>query len=130
MATAEVKLPVWYARKQRYAVEEAASRLQESRSNYRAGQAELVFHAKDQYLIAKTSERLLALYESGIIPQASLSLESAMAGYEVGTVDFLTLVNNLMAILNFERQYFQELAKHEQALALLEPLVARVLAQP
>jgi outer membrane protein, heavy metal efflux system len=130
MATAEVKLPVWYARKQRYAVEEAASRLQESRSNYRAGQAELMFHAKDQYLIAKTSERLLALYESGIIPQASLSLESAMAGYEVGTVDFLTLVNNLMSILNFERQYFQELAKHEQALARLEPLVARVLAQP
>jgi hypothetical protein len=34
-----------------------------------------------------------------------------------------------MSILNFERQYFQELAKHEQALARLEPLVARVLAQ-
>jgi outer membrane protein, heavy metal efflux system len=130
MATAEVKLPVWFARKQRYAVEEADSRLQESRQNYRAGQAELLFHAKDQYLIAKTSERLLALYETGIIPQASLSLESATAGYEVGTVDFLTLINNVMSILNFEKQYYEELARHEQALARLEPLVARPLAQP
>jgi cobalt-zinc-cadmium efflux system outer membrane protein len=130
MAAAEVKLPVWYGRKQRYGVEEATSRLQESRQNYRAGQQDVLFRAKDEYLIAKTSERLLALYESGIIPQASLSLESALAGYEVGTVDFLTLINNLMSILTFERQYYEELARHEQALARLEPLVAKPLAQP
>ena len=80
--------------------------------------------------MARTSERLLVLYESGIIPQAALSLESALAGYEVGSVDFLTLISNLTTLLNFEMQFYEELAKHEQALANLEPLVATPLTQP
>jgi outer membrane protein, heavy metal efflux system len=130
MATAEVKIPLYFWRKQRYAVEEAVSRLRESRENYGETRQELIFTANDQYLIAKTSERVLSLYESGVIPQSSLSLESAMAGYEVGSVDFLTLINNLQTLLNFQMQYYEELAKHEQALARLEPLVGRQLTQP
>jgi outer membrane protein TolC len=130
MTTVEVKLPLYFWRKQRYGVEEAAARFEESRQNYQSTRQELLFLAKDQYLVAKTSERLLALYEAGIIPQAALSLESALAGYEVGSVDFLTLINNLMTLLNFEMQYYEELAKHEQALARLEPLVARQLTLP
>lgn len=127
MAAVEVKLPLYFWRKQRYGVEEAAARLRESRESYQATRQESLFMAKDQYLVAKTSGRLLALFESGIIPQAALSLESAVAGYEVGSVDFLTLINNLTTLLNFEMQYYEELAKHEQALARLEPLVARTL---
>lgn len=130
MATAEVKVPLYFWRKQRYGVEEAVARSEESRQNYQATKQDLLFTAKDQYLIAKTSERVLALYESGIIPQAALSLESAMAGYEVGSVDFLTLVNNWVTLFNFEMQFYEELAKHEQALAQLEPVVARPLTRP
>ncbi|HJT70849.1 MAG TPA: TolC family protein [Terriglobales bacterium] len=130
MATAEVKIPLYFWRKQRYGVEEAVSRLHEAREDYRETRQELVFTANDQYLVAKTSARVLALYEAGVIPQSSLSLESAMAGYEVGNVDFLTLINNLQTLLNFQMQYYEELAKHEQALARLEPLVGRQLTQP
>jgi len=130
MAVAEVKIPLYFWRKQRYGVEEAVARFEESRQEYQATRQDLLFAAREQYLIARTSERLLELYESGIIPQSSLSLESALAGYEVGTVDFLTLINNLMTLLSFEMQYYEEIAKHEQALARLEPLVAMELTQP
>lgn len=130
MATAEVKLPVYFWRKQRLAVEEAAARFQEARQSYASARQELVFMIKDLYLTASTSERLLALYQSGIIPQASLSLESAVAGYEVGSVDFLTLMSNFMSLLTYEMQYYEELAKHEQALARLEALLARPLTRP
>ncbi|MGH9785038.1 MAG: TolC family protein, partial [Terriglobia bacterium] len=130
MATAEVKLPVYFWRKQRLGVEEAAARFQEARQSYVSARQELVFMVKDLYLTARTSERLLALYQSGIIPQASLSLESALAGYEVGGVDFLTLLNNFMSLLTYEMQYYEELAKHEQALARLEALLAMPLTRP
>lgn len=130
MAVAEVKIPLYFWRKQRYGVEEAVARFEESRQEYQATRQDLLFAAREQYLIARTSERLLELYESGLIPQSSLSLESALAGYEVGTVDFLTLINNLMTLLSFEMQYYEEIAKHEQALARLEPLVAMELTQP
>lgn len=129
MAVAEVKLPVYFWRKQRYAVEEAAARLREARQNVESTEQELIFAAKDQYLIAKTSERLLSLYEAGVIPQSALALESTLAAYEVGTVDFLSLMNSVSTLLSFEMQYYEELAKHEQALARLEPLISRTLTQ-
>lgn len=129
MAAAEVKLPVFFWRKQRFGAEEAAARLSESRENYQAAQQEMFLEAKDQYFKIRSSERLLDLYRSGIIPQASLALESAVAGYEVGSVDFLTLLNSQAAVLTYEMQYYEELAKHEQALARLEPLVARELTK-
>ena len=130
MATAEIKLPVYFSRKQRLGVEEADARLQEARQNYQATRQDLIFAAKDKYFTAMTSEKLLALFQSGIIPQSSTALESALSGYEVGTVDFLTLLNNAITLLNYEMQYYQELAKHEQALAELEPLVGVELTSP
>ena len=123
MATAEIKLPVYFGRKQRLGVEEAEARFQEARENYKAAHQDVVFAAKDKYFTAMTSEKLLALFQSGIIPQSSTALESALSGYEVGNVDFLTLLNNAITLLNYEMQYYQELTKHEQALAELEPLV-------
>jgi outer membrane protein TolC len=123
MATAEINLPIYSGRKQRLGVEEAQARFQEARENYQATRQDLVFAAKDKYFTAMTSEKLLALYQSGIIPQSSTALESALSGYEVGNVDFLTLMNNAATVLNFETQYYEELTKHERALAELEPLV-------
>jgi outer membrane protein TolC len=130
MATAEVKLPLFFWRKQRFGAEEAAARLAESRENYQATQQELFLATKDQYFKIRSSERLLDLYRSGILPQASLALESAVGSYEVGSVDFLTVLNSQATVLTYEMQYYEELAKHEQALARLEPLVARELTKP
>ena len=127
MATAEVKVPLYFRRKQRYGSEEALANLNEARENYRSAQQETTFFVKDQYLIAKASERVLALYKSGTIPQATISLESNVAGYEVGKLDFLSLLNSVSTLLTLERQYYEELARHEQALARLEPLIGREL---
>ena len=127
MLSAEVKIPLYFWRKQRLGVEESVARFREAREDYLSDRQELVFQAKDLYLTAKTSERLLALYREGIIPQSALSWESAMAGYEVGNTDFLTLMNNFSTVLTYEMQYYGELAKHAQAVARLEALVAMPL---
>lgn len=126
MASAEMKLPV-HARKQAAELEEAVAKLHEARQSYSAIQQDLQFQARDQYLLAKTSERALDRLSSGIIPQASLALESATAGYEVGNVTFLSLLDSIMNVLTYERQYYDELARHEQAIARLEPIVGREL---
>jgi outer membrane protein, heavy metal efflux system len=130
MATAEVKFPLYSWRKQRLGAEEAHSRLKEAEESYRSTQQELDFMVKDQFLIAKTSERLLSLYESGTIPQATLALESTTSAYEVGKVDFLTLLGSFTSVLSLEKQYYEELARHEEALARIEPLVGRELVAP
>ncbi len=123
MATFEVKVPLYFWRKQRLGVEEAATRLVQTRHEYQMTSQEISFGVKDQFLMAKTSERLLSMYEQGVIPQAAASLESALAGYQTGKVDFLTLINNLTVLLNFEMDYYRELSSQQKAVARLEEFV-------
>jgi len=68
-------------------------------------------------------KKLVDLYKSGIIPQAAQSLESAVIGYRVGKVDFLTLLDNRVTLFNYERDYQESLAEFQMNRAQLEALV-------
>lgn len=127
MATVEVKIPLYYARKQRYALEESYARMNEAKQNYRAAQQQAVYGVKDQYLTIQSSERILNLYKTTLLPQAQLTVDSSASAYEVGNTDFLTLISNLTNLISLERQYYDELARHEEAIARLEPVVGREL---
>src|SRR6267143_3026493 len=127
MATVEVKIPLYYARKQRYALEESYSRLNEAKQNYRSAQQLAIYQVKDQYLAIQSSERILGLYKTTLLPQAQLTVDSAVSGYQVGSIDFLSLVTNLSNLISLERQYYDEVARHEQAIARLEPIVGKEL---
>src|SRR6267378_3631337 len=127
MATVEVKIPIYYARKQRYALDESYSKLREAKQNYQAAQQQSIYQVKDQYLSIQSSERILNLYKTTLIPQAQLTVDSSSSAYQVGTIDFLTLLTNLTNLISLDRQYYDELARHEEAIARLEPIVGREL---
>ncbi len=127
VAEVQVKIPLYYARKQRYALEESYSRLTEAKQNYRSAQQQAIFQVKDQYLSIQSSERILKLYKTTLLPQAQLTVDAASAAYEVGNTDFLTLVTNLTSLITLERQYYDEAARHEEALARLESIVGKEL---
>ncbi|MCI0453933.1 MAG: TolC family protein [Candidatus Dadabacteria bacterium] len=122
-------VPLYFWRKEKFGVEEAVSQLEEAKEEYTSTSLNLSFAVKDKYLTAKTAEKLLDLYSSGIIPQATLSLESAIAGYEVGNVDFLTLLNNLVTLFNYELAYYTQLTEYQKALARIEENIGMVLVQ-
>ena len=127
MASVEVKIPIYFARKQRYALEESQSRLNEAKQNYRTAQQQAAYQVKDQYLAIQSSERILSLYKTTLIPQASLTVDSSTSAYEVGSIDFLSVVTNLTSLISLERQYFDEVARHELAIIRLEPIVGKEL---
>src|SRR5216683_3713889 len=127
MATVEVKIPIYYARKQRYALEESYSKLREAKRNYQAAQQQSIYQVKDQYLSIQSSERILNLFKTTLIPQAQLTVDSSASAYEVGSIDFLTLLTNLTNLISLDRQYYDELARHEEAIARLEPIVGKEL---
>lgn len=78
---------------------------------------------------ATTSQRLVALYGESVLPQARLALESSLASCQVGSVDFLTVLTNFVTVLEYELSYEEQNARFRQALARLEPLVARELVR-
>ena len=80
-------------------------------------------------LLAQMERRrkLIDLYTTGIIPQAEQSLESAVIGYRVNKVDFLTLLDNRVTLFNYEREYYDSMADYQMKLAQLEALVGKDL---
>ena len=65
------------------------------------------------------------LFEAGIIPQASQTVASMLAGYQVGKVDFLNLVNAQITLYNYETMYWKALTEANQALARLDAATGR-----
>jgi outer membrane protein TolC len=122
-----VKLPIFPGQRQRPAVAEAASSKAAEEKRLQGMITLLAYKVQEKYLAAKTAEKLVSLYGTTIIPQSSLSLESAIAGYEVGSVDFLTLLDNLMTLLGYELNYYEQVSNGEKAVAALEPLVGVAL---
>ena len=120
--TFTVNVPVFYKTKQREEVRQAteevisAERSRDNRKN------ELQFELKQNYLSAQASKQLLDLYSKAVVPQSSLALESSMSAYQVGSVDFLTVLANFSTILSYEVDYYRELANYQTALARMESL--------
>jgi len=119
-----LKVPLYYWRKEKFGVREAALDVSEAQENYESTKNNLLFEIKDNYITATTAEKLVELYQTGIIPQSTLSLESAISGYQVGEIDFLTLLNNLITLFNFELEYYQQLTEYQKALARIEEIAA------
>jgi outer membrane protein TolC len=97
-----VKIPLYFWQKQRPALTEATASAAAERERLGTITTLLYFKIKDRYLAATAAARLVKLYGTTIIPQSTLSLESAIAGYEVGKIDFLTLLDNLVTLRNYE----------------------------
>jgi outer membrane protein, heavy metal efflux system len=120
----DIKLPVYFFRKQRPGVAEQAQSLVQSRRTYEATNQSLHFRIKDDYLMADTSARLMKLYGQTVIPQASLALESSLSSYETGTVDFLSVLTNYITVVEYEMNYYEEMQSFYLALSRLEEMTA------
>lgn len=121
------RIPIFYKKKQDYGVVEATQGLNRAEKELNAMKQEVAFNLKNEFIQIQASEKLLALYQQAIIPQSSLALESGISSYQVGKADFLTTISNFLTILEYRMNYFEELAKHESAIARLEQAVGHPL---
>jgi outer membrane protein, heavy metal efflux system len=127
--TVGINIPIFYRSKQREGVIEATEEMIGARREMQNQLTGVYFEVKQQYLAAQASEGLVRLYSQAIVPQSSLALDSSMASYEVGKVDFLSLLDNFSNVLDYEINYYRELSNFQIALARLEPLVGRELTK-
>jgi outer membrane protein, heavy metal efflux system len=68
-----------------------------------------------------------ALYRTTLIPQAEQSEQSNLEAYRVGKIDFPMLLDSLMAVLNFRREYLGMVGEMHTTKARLEASVGREL---
>lgn len=129
MFRADVKVPIYYFRKQRAAVTEQSQTLAQTRRTYETTNQALHYRIQDDYSMAETSAQLVKVYSQAVIPQSKLALESSLASYETGTVDFLTVFMNYSTVLEYQMNYWDELQNFYLALARLEEMTGRELVR-
>jgi outer membrane protein, heavy metal efflux system len=122
----DVKVPLQRA-KRAAAVAEQLSSIEQARSTYDSTRLGLQSRIQEDYQMASTSVRLATLYRQTVLPQARLALESSMASYQTGAVDFLSVLTNFGTVLEYEMTYFDELTSYHTAVSRLEEMIGTPL---
>jgi outer membrane protein TolC len=117
----DVKVPLQRARRAA-AVAEQLSTVDAARGTYDSTRLGLQSRLEEDFRMASTSVRLARLYRDTVLPQARLALESSMASYQTGAVDFLSVLTNFGTVLEYEMTYFDELATYHTAVSRLEEM--------
>ncbi len=117
-ASVMLRVPLYFWNKSA-GVKAASADLGSAMYEYKSAELMTISRIKDLYTMAKTSERLLNLYDAGILPQARLALQSASSNYEVGKVDFLSLLESETVLFKYQLQYEEELVNLNKTIAMI-----------
>ena len=123
----EINIPLFYKSKQDRKVAEIKADIQTTEALYRAMKNEIFFMISDMSSMIQRTERQIELYKTGIIPQASLQINSAMSAYRVNKADFMTLLDSQMTLSKYELEYHQALIEYEKNMASLGATIGKQL---
>ncbi|MGZ8202006.1 MAG: TolC family protein, partial [Burkholderiales bacterium] len=115
--TVAMNLPVWRQTKTLPRIAEAVALHEQASNIYEAQRNETTMKLRQQIAAAEQNLRAAKLYENEILPQSRLTIEAAIAAYQVGRSDFALLLDNQMAILNFEIARATAIVNYNKALA-------------
>jgi outer membrane protein TolC len=126
----QMNIPLYFAKKQRYGLEEAGTTLSEAQRTYRSEQQMLLFQLRDRYVAADAALKLMDLYSRQVVPQSEIALQSSLASYEGGSVDFLTVLSNFTTIREYQMNYYEQRAEYLKAQSRLDELTGAPGGQP
>ena len=124
---AGMNLPIFRGRKQRQKIAEAQANRRMAESEREGARQRILVQAQMIYQEVGQHREQAELFRTAILPQAQQSLQSALVGYQVDKVDFLTLLNSQVTLFNFEIEAYRHVIEHEKSLAELEAAVGKRL---
>ena len=122
---ASISLPIW---RDKLAAERAVAEagVRAARARLTAGQIALAVEFAEQSYLVREADRELALLRDKVLPRAQQSLEIARAAYRSGRMDFLTVIADERALLNFQLDEIGAQTQREVARSELTLLIAGV----
>ncbi|MEO5799518.1 MAG: TolC family protein [Gemmatimonadales bacterium] len=120
-------IPVWAGSRQFRMRDEATAMREMAEAELGAMQAQTRGRVMELVARFDRSRRLRALYARSILPQAQATERAAYSGYQAGTVNFMTLLDALMAANSYREKLQQLDADTGTALAELEMLTGAPL---
>lgn len=123
--TVAFNLPVWRDNKLAPRVAESLAMRDQAVSLYQAQRNEVAAKLRQQAAAVEQNLKSARLYQTAILPQARLTVESALAAYRVNRVDFLTLLDSQMTVFNYEISLVTAMANYNKALAEINLLAGK-----
>jgi outer membrane protein TolC len=122
-----MNIPIFFWSKQDRKVAETKAEILGAEAQYRAMKNEILYMVADMTSMIQRVERQIDLYKTGIIPQASLQISSAMSAYRVNKADFMTLLDSQMTLYKYELEYHQALTEFEKSAASIGAAIGKQL---
>ncbi len=123
-------LPVFASQRQLRMREEASAMQAMARADLAAMRADTRGRVAEAYANLTRARNLIRLYTQTVLPQAEATVTSSLAAYRVGSVDFMTALDNRMSVNQYRQELFTLEAEEGTAWAELEMLLGRELFDP
>lgn len=121
-----IRLPIdrsrWRAR-----VAEQAALVRREEAAYRGERARLASELSGAFAALVSADAQALLLETGLVPQARQSLDSSRSGYEVGRIDFESLLDSQVRLLAAELERVRALADRRVAFSALEAALGEAI---
>jgi outer membrane protein TolC len=121
----DINIPTRFSRRSA-AVREATDRLQQRCAEYQDLLDQTRYEVQSAFDRTTQSERVVHLFEEKILPATQRSLDSALANYTSGKLDFLRLLDAERQLNTQREMYYQAIAEYHRRVAEL----ARVVGEP
>ena len=120
-------LPIFARSRQFQMRVEADAMKQMAQADVAAMRAETRGKIGEAYAALARSRMLAKLYRTTVLPQAEATVASALSAYRVGSVDFMTLLDNRMTVNKYRQELYVLEADQGKAWAELEMLIGLAL---
>jgi len=115
------KVPLYFWNKSS-GVKAASADLSSSRYDLEATKLMVLSRVRELYTMVRASDHHIHTYESSIIPQARLAVQSATSNYQAGKIDFMALLDTQNLLLKYRLMEQEERVNLGKTLSMLGEL--------
>jgi len=129
-ATTTINIPLYYKTKQEPAVLEAEAFLNQAKQELEAVKLMVSAAVQDNHSMIRSSDKLMDLYKTGLIPKNTQDVELALSGYATGRTEAIVVISRLKTLLDYETLYWVQFTEREKAIARLQAITEGLTAGP
>ena len=121
-ATVTINIPVYFKSKQKPAEMEARANINQAEQELDATRLMIESAMRDNYSMLRSSERLIDIYQKGLLPKTRQDIEQSLNAYSTGGGEAVNIISRLKTLLDYEFLYWGQLVEREKAIARLHAI--------
>lgn len=116
----EMTIPLWFFTRQTSEVSQASAKALEADKRLEQTRRQVISETQSLSAKTETLAKLLKIYETALIPQATSALNSSRAAYSAGRVGFQELLDAERSLYSVRIDFYRNMARYVSALTTLE----------